>query len=155
MLEVPGSTPGHGTLGTPWHSPRDGTLGTLPNMALSALHGSLPEMALLAPHGTFPDMALLALHGTLPAMALTGMDSVGKADLLSDHFDSKQSWEAVGCRSQVIRLLVLSSYHICLQVEREVMCLLLDLDPNGGTDPLGMFPLFLIELQMLWNPVIV
>ena len=25
----------------------------------------------------------------------------------------------------------------------EVRCLLLDLDPYGGTDPLGMFPLFL------------
>ena len=31
---------------------------------------------------------------------------VGKADLLSDHFDSKQSMEVVDLRSIVIRLLV-------------------------------------------------
>ena len=30
--------------------------------------------------------------------------------------------------------------------------LLLDLDPYGGTDPLGVFPLFLIELLMLCPP---
>ena len=42
-------------------------------------------------------------------------ESVGKADLLWDHFDSKQCREAVDlCRSLAIRLLV---YHICLQVE--------------------------------------
>ena len=32
---------------------------------------------------------------------------VGKADLLSDHFDSKQSREAVICRSLAIRFLIL------------------------------------------------
>ena len=37
----------------------------------------------------------------------------------------------------------------------EVRRLLLDLDPYGGTDPLGMFPLFLRELLMLWPPVFV
>ena len=34
-------------------------------------------------------------------------ESVGKADLLSDHFDSKQSREPVDLRSLVIHLLVL------------------------------------------------
>ena len=34
-------------------------------------------------------------------------ESVGKADLLSDHFDSKQSREAVDLPSLVIHLLVL------------------------------------------------
>ena len=34
-------------------------------------------------------------------------ESVGKADLLSDHFDSKQSREAFICRSLAIHLLVL------------------------------------------------
>ena len=33
--------------------------------------------------------------------------------------------------------------------------LLLDLDPYGGTGLLGMFPLFLRELLMLWPPVLV
>ena len=56
---------------------------------------------------------------------------VGKADL-SDHFDSMQSREA-------IHLLVLPP----LPSGGEVRRLLLDLDPYGGTDPLGMFPVFL------------
>ena len=66
--------------------------------------------------------------------------SVGKADLLSDHFDSKQSRESVDlpvtchpCPS-LITFALRSS---------EVKRLLLDLDPYGGTDPVGMFPLFL------------
>ena len=42
------------------------------------------------------------------------------------------------CRSLVIRLLVLPP----LRMSSEVRRLLLDLDPYGGTDPLGMFPLF-------------
>ena len=64
-------------------------------------------------------------------------ESVGKADLLSDHFDSKQSREAVDlpltCHSSPITFAFMS---------REVRHLLLDLDPYGGTDPLCMFPLF-------------
>ena len=70
-------------------------------------------------------------------------ESVGKADLLSDHFDSKQSRESVD-------LLVTSlSRHPSPGLitfafrSSEVKCLLLDLDPYGGTDPLGMLPLFL------------
>ena len=59
-------------------------------------------------------------------------ESVGKADLLSDHFDSKQSREAVDL--QLTTFAFRSS---------EVRRLLLDLDPYGGTDPLDMFPLFL------------
>ena len=67
-------------------------------------------------------------------------ESVGKADLLSDHFDSKQSWEAVDlpltCHP--------SPNHTTFAFRsREVRRLLLDLDPYGGTEPLGMFPLFL------------
>ena len=65
---------------------------------------------------------------------------VGKADLLSDHFDSKQSREPVDllvtCHPSpsLITFAFRSS---------DVKRLLLDLDPYGGTDPLGMFPLFL------------
>ena len=67
-------------------------------------------------------------------------ESVGKADLLSDHFDSKQSRESVD-------LLVTchpspSSITFAFR-SSEVKRLLLYLDPYGGTDPLGMFPLFL------------
>ena len=37
----------------------------------------------------------------------------------------------------------------------EVRCLLLDFDPHGGTEPLGMFPHFLRELLMFRPPVLV
>ena len=63
-----------------------------------------------------------------------------KADLLSDHFDSKQSREAVDlpltCHpSPSLTTFVFRS--------REVRRLLLDLDPYDDTDPLDIFPLFL------------
>ena len=38
---------------------------------------------------------------------------------------------------------------------REVRRLLLDLDPYGGTDPLGMFPLFLKRTADVMAPVLV
>ena len=67
-------------------------------------------------------------------------ETVGKADLLSDHFDSKQSRESVD-------LLVTCHPSPSLLTfafrSSEVKRLLLDLDPYDGTDPLGMFPLFL------------
>ena len=60
-------------------------------------------------------------------------ESVGKADLLSDHFDSKQSREAVDlpltCHSSSLTTFAFRS--------SEVWCLLLDLDPYGGTDKFG------------------
>ena len=58
-------------------------------------------------------------------------ESVGKADLLSDHFDSKQSCHP----SPSLTTFAFRS--------SEVRRLLLDLDPYGGTDPLDLFPLFL------------
>ena len=67
-------------------------------------------------------------------------ESVGKADLLSDHFDRKQSREAVH--------LLLKTCHPSPSLPTlsfrsiEVRRLLLDLDPYGSTDPLVMFPLF-------------
>ena len=65
---------------------------------------------------------------------------VGKADLLSDHFDSKQSREAVDLPLTCHPSLSLTTFAFR---SSEVRHLLLDLDPYGGTDPLGMFPLFL------------
>ena len=67
-------------------------------------------------------------------------ESVGKADLLSDHLESKQSTEAVDllltCHpSPGVNTFALRS--------SEVRSPLLDLDPYRGTDPFGMFPLFL------------
>ena len=77
---------------------------------------------------------------------------VGKADLLSDHFDSKQSREAVD-----LPLTCHSSPSLTTFAFRssEVRRLLLDLDPYGGTDPSVCFLFFLRELLMLWPPVLV
>ena len=65
--------------------------------------------------------------------------SVCKADL-SDNFESKQSRKAVD-----LPLTYHPSPCFTTFVFRssEVKSLLLDLDPCGGTDPLGMFPLFI------------
>ena len=67
-------------------------------------------------------------------------ESVGKADLLSDHFDSKQSREAVDLPLTCHPSPSLTTFAFR---SSEVRRLLIDLDPYGGTDPLGMFPLFL------------
>ena len=65
--------------------------------------------------------------------------SVGKADLLSNHFDSKQSREYV---DQLVTCHPSPSLITFAFRSSEVKRLLLDLDPYGGADPLGMFPLF-------------
>ena len=79
-------------------------------------------------------------------------ESVGKADLLSDHFDSKHSMEAVDLPLTCHPSPILTTFALR---SSEVRRLLLDLDPYGGTDPLGMFHFFLRELLMLWPPVLV
>ena len=78
-------------------------------------------------------------------------ESVGKADLLSNHFDSKQYREAVdlpltGHPSPSLTAFAFRS--------SEVRRLFLDLDPYGGTDLLGMFPLFLKRTDVM-APVLV
>ena len=79
-------------------------------------------------------------------------ESVGKADLLSDHFDSKQSREAVDlpltCHPS-------PSFTTFVFRSSEMRRLLLDLDPYGGTDPLGMFPPFLKRTADVMAPVLV
>ena len=75
-------------------------------------------------------------------------ESVGKTDLLSNHFDSKQSREAVDpltCHpSASLTTFVFRS--------SEVRRLFLDLYPYGGTDPLGMFPIFLKKTADVMAP---
>ena len=73
-------------------------------------------------------------------------ESVRKVDLLSDHFDSKQSREAVDL---LLTCHPSSSLTTFAFRSREVRRLLLDLDPYGDTDPLGMFFFFFRELLML------
>ena len=88
--------------------------------------------------------AVFGSSSSLPLLVSEGggllCESVGKADLQSDHFDSKQSREAVDlpltCQQS-------PSFTTFTFRPSEVRHLLLDLDSYGGTDPLGMFPLFL------------
>ena len=66
--------------------------------------------------------------------------SVGKADLLSDDFDRKQSRVSVDLPLTCHPSSSLVSFTFrSIEVRR----LLLDLDRCGGTEVLGMFPLFL------------
>ena len=79
-------------------------------------------------------------------------ESVGKVDLLSGHFDNKQSREAVD-----LLLTCHPSPRLTTFTFRssEVRRLLLDLNPYGGTDPMGMFPLFLKRTVDVMAPVLV
>ena len=60
--------------------------------------------------------AVFGSSSSLPPLISEGgglvCESVGKADLLLDHFDSKQSREAVNLPSLVIHLLVLPPLHL-------------------------------------------
>ena len=60
-------------------------------------------------------------------------ESVGKTNLLSEHFDSKQSREAVDLP---ITCHPSPSFTTFAFMSSEVRRLLLDVDPYGGTDPL-------------------
>ena len=66
-------------------------------------------------------------------------ESVGKADLLSDHFDNKQSRESVDLLVTCHPSPSLITVDFKLS---EVKHILFDFYPYGGTDPLGLFPLF-------------
>ena len=67
-------------------------------------------------------------------------ESVGKADLLSDHFNGKQSRESADLPLTCHPSPRLASFAFR---SSEVRRLLLDSGPYGGCDILGMFPLFL------------
>ena len=88
--------------------------------------------------------AVFGSSSSLPPLISEGgglvCESVGKSDLLSDHFDSKQSREAVDLPLTCHPSPSLTTFAFR---PSEVSRLLLDLDPYGGTDTLGMFPLFL------------
>ena len=88
--------------------------------------------------------AVFGSSSSLPPLVSEGgglvCESVGKADLLSNHFDSKQSREAVDLPLTCHPSPSLTTFAFR---SSEVRRLLLDLDPFGGTDPLGMFPFFL------------
>ena len=74
------------------------------------------------------------------------------SDLLSDHFDSKQSREAVDLPLTCHPSPSLTTFAFR---SSEVRRLLLELDLYGGTDPLGMFPLFPKKTADVMTPVLV
>ena len=88
--------------------------------------------------------AVFSSSSSLPPLVSEGgglvCESVGKADLLLDHFDSKQSRDSVDLPLTCHPSPSLTTFAFRLS---EVRHFLLDLDPYGGTDPLGMFPLCL------------
>ena len=76
-------------------------------------------------------------------------ESVGKADMLSAHFDAKQSRAKVDLPLSCHPSPSLTTFAFrSLEVKR----LLLDLDSYGGTDPFGMFPLFLKKTAVVPAP---
>ena len=87
--------------------------------------------------------AVFGSSSSLPPLVSEGgglvCESVGKADLL-DHFDSKQYREAVDLPLTCHPSPSLTTFAFRLS---EVRRLLLDFDLYSGTDPLGMFSLFL------------
>ena len=90
--------------------------------------------------------ALFGSSSSLPLLAGGGdglvCESVGKVYLLSDNFDSKQSRKSVDLPFTCYWYPSLTTFAFR---QSEVRRLLLDLDPYGGTDPLCMFPLFLMR----------
>ena len=78
--------------------------------------------------------AVFGTNSSLPPLVNEGgglvCESVGKADLLSDHFDSKQSREAIDLPLTYHPSPSLTTFAFR---SREVRRLLLDLDPYGGT----------------------
>ena len=98
---------------------------------------------------------MFGLRSSLPPFVGEGgllCEFVGKADLLSDDFDGKLSRESVDLPLTCHASPSLTSFAFR---SSEVRRLLLDLDPYGGSDPLGMFPLFLKRTLMFWHPVLV
>ena len=97
----------------------------------------------MAVFSTSSDLSLPPLIGTGGGLVC---ESVGKADMLSAHFDGKQSKDLVDLPSTCHLSPSLTTFAFR---SREVKQLLLDLDSYGGTDPMGMLPIFLKTAKVL------
>ena len=101
-------------------------------------------MNALSPHTWWSTLksAVFGSSSSLPPLVGGGSglvcESVGKADLLSDHFDGKHAREPVDLPLTCHPSPRLTSFAFR---SSEVRRFLLNLDPCGGTDQLGMFPL--------------
>ena len=95
--------------------------------------------------------AVFGLSSSLPPLVGLGggllCESVGKADLLSDHFDSKQSRESVDLPLTCHPSPRLTSFAFR---SSEVRRLLFDLDPYGALTHWVCFRFFLREQLMFW-----
>ena len=100
--------------------------------------------------------AVYGLSSSLPPLACwrwwTAVRVVGKADLLSDHFDGKQSRESVDLPLTCHPSPCLTSFAFR---SSDVRRLLLDLDLVGALTHWLCFLLFLRELLMFWAPVLI
>ena len=96
--------------------------------------------------GSSSDSSLPSLIGVGGGLVC---ESVGKADVLSAHFDGKQSRDPVDLPSTCHPSRRLTTFAF---MSREVKLLLLDLDSYGGTDTLGMLPLFLKKTAVVLAP---
>ena len=99
---------------------------------------------------------MFGLSSSLPPLVGGGggllCESVGKADLLSDNFDGKHSNVSVDLPLTCHPSPSLTSFAFR---SSKVRRLLLDLDPYGGCDPLGIFRLFLKRTADVLAPVLV
>ena len=100
----------------------------------------------LAVFGLSSDSSLPPLIGAGGGLVC---ESVGKADMLSAHFNGKQSRDPVDLPSTCHPSPSLGTFAFRSRVVKR---LLLDLDSYGGTDPLGMFPLFLKKTAVILDP---
>ena len=75
-------------------------------------------------------------------------DPASKADLLNSFFDSKQSQVSIDLPHTCHPETKLSSFAFRASSVHE---LLMDLDPYGGVDPLGFFPLFFKEIATVFS----
>ena len=81
-------------------------------------------------------------------------DPAGKAELVSAWFDSKQSRDIVELPQTWASLLSCRRPAFCGIAfrAREVERYLLDLDPNSGVDPSGLFPMFFRKIVSVLAP---
>ena len=112
-------------------------------------------IAVISGGSTFKS-AVFSSSSSLPPHISEGgglvIESGGKDDLLLDHFDYKQSREAVDLPLPCHPCPGLATFAFR---SNEVRYLLLDLDLYGGTDKLGMFPPFLKRTAGVMPPVTV
>ena len=111
-------------------------------------------MNVQSPHTWWSNLksAVFCSSSSLPPLVSEGgglvCELVGKADLLSDHFNSKQSREAVDlpltCHpSPILNTFAFRSREVMALTYTIMMTYTIDLYHYDGTDTFGMFPLFL------------